>query len=72
MYLDKGELAAALSSVSDSHLTILVHPPLSTQHIVDARGDLFPLVVIFISVSEGGRKGRGGGKKERRKGGGIG
>ena len=36
VHLDKGKFAAALVSVGDGHLSVLVHPPLTTQYIVDA------------------------------------
>ena len=58
LYLDKGEFAGALSFVSDGHLTVLVHPPLTSQHIVDTEGHLLSLIVV--SVSEGREEGGGG------------
>ena len=49
-HLDKGKFAGALPPVSDVHLTILVHPSLTTQDVVDTRCHFFPLVVVPISV----------------------
>ena len=52
MYLNEGELAAALVAIGDGHLSILVHPPLTPKHIVNARGHLLPLVMVFMSTSK--------------------
>ena len=49
-HLFKCELAAALVAVGDEYLPILVHPPLPTKHVVDAGGDLLPLIVVAMPV----------------------
>ena len=63
MYLDEGEFAGALSFVSDGHLTVLVHPPLTSQHIVDTGGHLLPLIVVSVSEGRGEGRGREGGRE---------
>lgn len=52
MYLNKGELAAALVAIGDGHLPVLVHPPLTSEHIVNTRGHLLPLVMVIMSTSK--------------------
>ena len=44
-HLDKRELTGALVTISDYHLTIVVHPSLATQQVVDTRGDLPPIMI---------------------------
>lgn len=50
--LDKGDLARAdvAFCVSDYHLTVVLQPALLTQHVVDTRHCLVPLVVITVST----------------------
>ncbi len=50
MHLDKGKFAAAFVSVGDGHLSVLVHPPLTTQYIVDAWSHLLPLIVVVMAT----------------------
>ena len=50
VHLDKGKFAAALVSIGDGRLSVLVHPPLTTQHIVYARGHLLPLIVVVMAT----------------------
>lgn len=47
-YLHKCEFAGANIFIRDGHFPILVHPPLTSEHIVDARGHFLPLVMIIM------------------------
>ena len=49
-YLYECELAGTDVLIGDSHLAILIYPPLTSEYIVDTGGDLFPLVVVTMST----------------------
>lgn len=51
--LDEGDLAGAdvALGVSDDHLAVVLQPALLTQHVVDARHRLVPLVVVPVPTS---------------------
>ena len=61
--LDEGEFAGAFPSVGDCHLAVLVHPPLTSEDVVDTRRHLLPLIVV--SMPEGREGGEGGGEGGR-------
>ena len=65
--LDEGEFAGAFPSVGDCHLAVLVHPPLTSEDVVDTRRHLLPLIVV--SMSDGREGGEGGGRERGREGG---
>lgn len=48
--LDKGDLAGADVAlvVFDDHLAVVLQPALLTQHVVDTRHRLVPLIVIAV------------------------
>ena len=47
-YLDEGEFAGALVQVVDDHLSIEIHPPLTSEQVVNARCHLLPAIVVAM------------------------
>lgn len=53
-YLDEVELALD-ALTGDDHLSVLVHPPLTAQHVVYTCGHLLPVVLLIISTIRSAR-----------------